>query len=164
MQQTQLTTGEYLKALKVIHIGLTAGVVLFLLIAVVLQLTGFEPELKELEMVLLGITGFAAVSGIFAGNLIFRKKLEQLADLKNLNEKLTGYQSALIVKYALVEGPAFFTIVAYLLTANILFPVITVFLVFVLFLSAPRKEKLISELNLSLTETNVLNKPDALIQ
>ena len=44
MEQTQLTTGEYLKALKVIHIGLTAGVVLFLIIAVVLQLIGFEPE------------------------------------------------------------------------------------------------------------------------
>lgn len=164
MQQNQLTSGEYLKALKVIHIGLTAGVVFFLIIAAVLQFTGFEPELKEMEMVLLGITGFAAVSGIFAGNLIFRKRIDQLVELKNLNEKLTGYQSALIVKYALVEGPAFFTIVAYLLTANILFPVITAFLVFVLVLSAPRKDKLISDLNLSLTETNVLNKPDAFIQ
>ena len=87
-----------------------------------------------------------------------------MKDLKNLNEKLTGYQSALIIKYALVEGPAFFTIVAYLLTANILFPFITVFLVFVLVLSAPRKDKLISDLNLSLSETNLLNKPDALIR
>lgn len=164
MKQTQLTTGEYLKALKVIHIGLIAGVAIFLIIAVVLLLTGFEPELKELEMILLGVTAVAAISGIFAGNLIFRKRLEQLIELKNLDEKLTGYQSALIVKLALIEGPAFFTVVAYLLTANMLFPAIAVLLVFVMVLSAPRKNKLISDLNLSLTETNVLNKPDALIQ
>lgn len=56
MKQSQLTTGEYLKALKVIHIGLTAGVAIFLIIAVVLQLTGFKPELKEIEMILLGVT------------------------------------------------------------------------------------------------------------
>jgi hypothetical protein len=164
MQQTQLTTGEYLKALKVIHIGLTAGVAIFLIIAVVLQLPGFEPKLKELEVIFIGITTVVVISGIFAGNMIFRKRLEQLIELKNLDEKLTGYQSALIVKLALIEGPAFFTVVAYLLTANILFPAIAVLLVFVMVLSAPRKDKLISDLNLSLTESNVLNKPDALIQ
>ena len=164
MEQTQLTAGEYLKALKVIHIGLTAGVVLFLIIAVVLQLTGFEPELKELEMILLGVTAVAAFSGIFAGNMIFRKRLEQLIELKNLNEKLTGYQSALIVKYALIEGPAFFTVVAYLLTTNVLFPVIAVFLVVVMVLSAPRKDKLITDLNLSMKETSILENPDSVIQ
>ena len=164
MKQSQLTTGEYLKALKVIHIGLTAGVVLFLIIAVVLQLTGFEPELKELEMILLGVTAVAAFSGIFAGNMIFRKRLEQLIELKNLNEKLTGYQSALIVKYALIEGPAFFTVVAYLLTTNVLFPVIAVFLVVVMVLSAPRKDKLITDLNLSMKETSILENPDSVIQ
>ena len=164
MEQTQLTAGEYLKALKVIHIGLTAGVVLFLIIAVVLQLTGFEPELKELEMILLGVTAVAAFSGIFAGNMIFRKRLEQLIELKNLNEKLTGYQSALIVKLALIEGPAFFTVVAYLLTTNVLFPVIAVFLVVVMVLSAPRKDKLITDLNLSMKETSILENPDSVIQ
>ena len=164
MEQTQLTTGEYLKALKVIHIGLTTGVVIFLIIAGVLQLTGFEHELKELEMILLGVTAFAAISGIFAGNMIFRKRLEQLIELKNLNEKLTGYQSALIVKYALIEGPAFFTVVAYLLTANVLFPVIAVFLVVVMVLSAPRKDKLITDLNLSMKETSILENPDSVIQ
>ncbi len=164
MEQSQLTTGEYLKALKVIHIGLTAGVVLFLIIAVVLQFTVFEPELKELEMILLGVTAVAAISGIFAGSIIFRKRLEQLIELKNLDEKLTGYQSALIVKLALIEGPAFFTVVAYLLTANILFPAIAVLLVFVMVLSAPRKDKLITDLNFSTKETSVFENPDSVIQ
>ena len=164
MKQSQLTTGEYLKALKVIHIGLTAGMAIFLIIAVVLQLKGFEPELKEIEMILLGVTAFAAISGIFAGNMIFRKRLEQLIELKNLNGKLTGYQSALIVKYALIEGPAFFTVVAYLLTTNVLFPVIAVFLVVVMVLSAPRKDKLISDLNFSTKETSVFENPDSVIQ
>lgn len=164
MEQTLLTSKSYFTSLKIIHFALTAGVVFFLLIAIALQFTGFEPELKEMETILLGITAFAAIAGIFTGNLLFRKRLEQLVELKSLKEKLTGYQSALIVKYAVVEGPVFFCVVAYLLTANILFPVIAVFLVFVLVLFAPRKDKLISDLNLSLTETNELNKPDALIQ
>ena len=129
-----------------------------------LQLSGFEPELKELEVIFIGITTVVAISGIFAGNMIFRKRLEQLIELKNLNEKLTGYQSALIVKYALIEGPAFFTVVAYLLTANVLFPVIAVFLVVVMVLSAPRKDKLITDLNLSMKETSILENPDSVIQ
>lgn len=164
MEQTQLTTKSYFTALKIVHFALTAGVILFLVMAVILQITGFEPELKEMEMILLGITAFAAIAGIFTGNLLFRKRLEQLVELKSLKEKLTGYQSALIVKYALVEGPAFFCVVAYLLTANILFPVIAVFLVFVLVLFAPRKDKLISDLNLSTKETSVFENPDSVIQ
>ena len=164
MEQTQLTTGEYLKVLKVIHIGLTGGVVLFLLIAMVLQLTGFEPELKELEEMLLAITGAGAVAGVFTGNLLFRKKLEQLVELKSLKEKLMGYQSALIIKYALVEGPAFFSVVAYLLTANFLFPGVTLILIFILILYAPGKDKLTSDLNLSKSETDLLDNPHAVLK
>jgi len=164
MEQTQLTSKSYLTSLKIINFALTAGVVFFMLIAIALQFTGFEPELKELEEILLAITVAGAVAGVFTGNLLFRKKLEQIVELKNLREKLMGYQSALIIKYALVEAPAFFSVVAYLLTANNLFPVITVFLVFAMILSAPRKDKLISDLNFSNKETSVFENPDSVIQ
>lgn len=164
MEQTQLTVKSYFTSLKIIHFALTAGVAFFMLIAIVLQFTGFEPELKEMEMILLGITVFAAVSGVFTGNLLFRKRLEQLVEQKSLKEKLMGYQSALIIKYAFVEGPAFFTIVAYLLTANILFPVIAVLLVFTLAFFAPRKEKLIGDLNLSNRESGLFKNPDSIIE
>ncbi len=164
MEQTQLTTKSFFSSLKIIHFALTAGVVLFLLIAIALQFKGFEPELKEMEMILLGITVLAAISGIFTGNLLFRRRLEQLVEQKSLEKKLLGYQSALLLKYALVEGPAFFTIVAYHLTANILFPVITVLLVFTMVLFAPRKEKLISDLNLSNRESVILENQDAVIE
>lgn len=164
MEQTQLTSKSYFTSLKIIHFALTAGIAFFLLIAIGLQFTGFEPELKEMEMILLGITVFAAISGIFTGNLLFRKRLEQLVEQKSLEKKLLGYQSALSLKYALVEGPAFFTIVAYLMTANIMFPVITVLLVFTMVLFAPRKDKLISDLNLSNRESAILENQDAIIE
>lgn len=164
MEQTQLTSKSYFTSLKFVHFALTAGVVFFMLIAIALQFTGFEPESKEIEMILLGITGFAAISGIFTGNLLFRKRLEQLVELKSLKEKLLGYQSALILKYALVEGPAFFSVVAYLLTANLLFPVITLVLVFILILFAPRNDKLISNLNLSNRDSAILENQDAIIE
>ncbi|MGE0019230.1 MAG: hypothetical protein AB7S72_06155 [Draconibacterium sp.] len=164
MEQTQLTSKSYFTSLKIIHFALTAGIAFFMLIAITLQFTGFEPELKEMEMILLGITVFAAASGIFTGNLLFRKRLEQLVELKSLEKKLLGYQSALILKYALVEGPAFFTIVGYLMTANIMFPVITVLLIFTMVLFAPRKDKLISDLNLSNRESAILENQDAVIE
>ena len=164
MEQTQLTTKSFFSSLKIIHFALTAGVVLFLLIAIALQFKGFEPELKEMEMILLGITVLAAISGIFTGNLLFRRRLEQLVEQKSLEKKLLGYQSALLLKYALVESTAFFTIVAYLLTLNIFFPVITVLLVFTMVLFAPRKEKLISDLNLSNRESVILENQDAVIE
>ncbi len=164
MEQAQLKSKSYFTSLKIIHFALTAGIAFFMLIAISLQFTGFEPELKELEEILLAITVAGAVAGVFTGNLLFTKKLEQLVELKCLKEKLIGYQSALILKYAMVEGPAFFTIVAYLLTANILFPLITVLLVFTMVLFAPRKDKLISDLNLSRRETEMLNNSDAVIE
>lgn len=164
MEQTQLTSKSYFTSLKIIHFALTAGIAFFMLIAIVLQFTGFEPELKEMEMILLGITVFAAISGVFTGNLLFRKRLEQLVELKSLKEKLTGYQSALILKLALVEGPAFFSLVAYLLTANLLFPAITLVLIFVFILYAPGKDKLISDLDLSRKESEIFNNPDAAIE
>lgn len=164
MEQTQLTSKSYLTSLKIIHFALTAGVVFFMLIAIALQFTGFEPELKELEEILLAITVAGAVAGVFTGNLLFRKRLEQLVELKGLKEKLMGYQSALIIKYALVEGPAFFSVVAYLLTANLLFPAITLVLISIFILYAPGKDKLISDLNLSRKESEIFDKPDAAIE
>lgn len=164
MEQTQLTSKSYLTSLKIIHFALTAGVVFFMLIAIALQFTGFEPELKELEEILLAITVAGAVAGVFTGNLLFRKRLEQLVELKGLKEKLMGYQSALIIKYALVEGPAFFSVVAYLLTANLLFPAITLVLISIFILYAPGKDKFIGDLNLSRKESEIFDKPDAAIE
>ena len=74
----------------------------------------------------------------------------------SLEQKLKIFQSASIVKYALLEGPAFFAIVAYNLTGNALPLVIGVCLVLYLAVQRPNLQKLLDALPLTSDEKRKL--------
>ncbi|WP_158657208.1 hypothetical protein [Maribacter cobaltidurans] len=74
----------------------------------------------------------------------------------SLENKLKTYQTASIIKYALLEGPAFFAIVAYSLTGNALPLVIAICLVLYLAVQRPNLHKLMDTLPLTSDEKRKL--------
>jgi hypothetical protein len=95
----------------------------FLIVSVVLNLSGgaFIQGEKQEEQIFLIIAGVLAVTAIFAGISIVKKKLENLQLLQSTQEKIEQYRSLLIIRAALMEGPAFFFIVGYLLFGTLAF-------------------------------------------
>lgn len=67
-----------------------------------------------------------------------------------------------MIKYSIVEGQAFFSIIVCLLTAYILFLVLAIVLFFFQFTYKPTKEKLIKDLELTRSEIDLINSRDTI--
>ena len=97
---------ERFKAFKTIHIALCLGVTLAYFFVGDLQ------SLKFLNLPNLDATTFIylliPVAAIFLGNLLFRQQLQNVDKNLNLEDQLGAYQTASIIRWALLEGAAFF--------------------------------------------------------
>jgi hypothetical protein len=69
-----------------------------------------------------------------------------------LFQKLNRYRSILITYIAILEGPAVFAIIGFLLTGYFRFLAITFILLLNMFLKRPSKMRMISDLQLSSNE------------
>lgn len=118
----QITSGEYLKNLFIIYYALLAAQISFAVIMVLIVL-GREADFRFEESSLYFIAGvlFFIIWGIFGGKFIFNVQLKSAKEKNTLIDKLISYRSALIIKYALLEAPAIFSMVSYLLTGEKLF-------------------------------------------
>ena len=164
METIKMTSGGYFKSIKIVHIALVIGVVLFALAAVFLQINGFHTADQEFIIFFLVVVSMFALFGIIASNLIFKKKLRTIRGKPHLKVKMEEYRTALITKLALIEGPAFFAVVAYLVTGDYIFLGITFVLIIVFLIYTPSKTKFINDLELTKNESELINKSDSEIQ
>jgi hypothetical protein len=160
-----LTSKQYLLTSRIIHGAMGSGIVLFnLAIAYLISKqtlgTGYNKE-HEVFYLLVGLVG---LSSVFGGKFIFAMELEKAKKQLTLGEKLTGYQTSNIIRYALIEGAALLSSVSTLLTLSVWFFVVTALFVIVLASFFPTMERIIRELNLSYSEQMQLQNPDAVIR
>ena len=104
-----------LKSLNILHKALLMGQVFFAAVCVFMIYTkAAEPALKELEKILQVIALVMTLGGIFAGIAAFKKKLLQIREMQTDAEaKFSLYRSALILQWALLEGPSIFCIICF---------------------------------------------------
>lgn len=139
-------------AMQVIYSSLMVGVFLFLIVSVVLnQISGpLMPEKKELQQILLIASALLAVSSIAAGIAIARKQLLNLQVIISNTERLDRYRSVLIIRAALMEGPAFFFIVCNLLFANLAFSIGAILCLAVMAFYYPTKSRIGNETGINM--------------
>lgn len=121
METNPLNPKEALKTLRILHFALLSGKIFFSLVVLFLFYNGMEPTGVELSRTFTFIIPVFVVSGYVASHLLFRNRVGVARTAKDLTEKLTHYRAALIVRWALLEGPAFFAIVVYMLTSELIF-------------------------------------------
>ncbi|MDE3743245.1 MFS transporter [Maribacter polysaccharolyticus] len=96
---------EKLQTLKIVHFALCIGVTLAYFVVgdfTISTLLEF-PELDTEAMVFICI----AIAAVLMGNFLFKAQLEKIDRKKSLEEKIPYYQSAALVRWALMEGAAF---------------------------------------------------------
>ncbi len=97
------------------------------------------------------------------GKILTKQRLKLAKEEKQIKAKLEAYRSVSIIKYALLEGTAFFAIITYLLTGEYLLLGFAVMMMFLFATYYPSKEKLVSELELNRAEQAILEDPTAVV-
>ncbi|WP_282014319.1 hypothetical protein [Marinifilum flexuosum] len=155
---------QYLRGLNIIHGALLFGQITFAGITIfITQMNGATAPDAELEDIFFILVPIFFIGCFLASQIIVPKRLEASRKEKDLNSKLGVYRSTQIIKLAMIEGAAFFAIIANLLFANFLFIGFAVLLMCLFATYFPTKEKLIRELELNRDEQNLLDDANAIV-
>lgn len=156
------TLKQYFTSLTIIHAALVMGQVLFAGVAYYIHSQQSQRQVASTgDDITLYLTVAMAIAGVAGGHVISTSKIKSLRNLKSLGEKLSGYRTALILRYALLEGPSLFALVNYLTSGNIIFLAISAMLVAITILFRPSKERAIIDLEPNPVEKKDLENPDA---
>jgi len=164
METQTLTVGNYFKANIIIHVAMVMGLVFFLLVSFLLQKNSFGTIGGNLSKSAVYITPIIALIGLFGSASLFKRKLNGCRTKQHLNEKLTEYRSALILKFAIIEGTTFILIIFYFLTGEFIILSAAGLLIIVFTTYIPTKAKLINDLALSFTDRQILDDPNTEIK
>lgn len=111
---------QYL-SFKVIHIAMCLGILIFLLVAVYISNKGGFTQAGE------SLTNSLKIASLLSFVIllplaywIFISKVKYIKTLTNRDHKLQAFGLAMLIKLALIEGPCLFSIVAYMLTSNMI--------------------------------------------
>lgn len=141
---------SFLKSLNIIHLFLVAGLSVVTLY-VIWQINSFNASNSE-DNLFLYVVPILALIGYFGSQLLFRKLTTRINPSIALEEKLKKYQSFLLIKYALIEFPAFIGLMAYYSSGNALPLVISICLLAYFSVQRPTKENIIKWVPLSQEE------------
>jgi hypothetical protein len=145
------------KAIRVLFFALLAGQLAFALIITALVEAGLlAGGNNEVSNILLVAVVVLAATTVPASFILFRKRLAAINPEDQLGKKLELYRAALIVRMALCEMPALFTIIAYFVTHNHAFLWIIIILIGNFLFIYPTGEKIINQLQLNSKEQSVL--------
>ncbi len=96
---------EKLKTIKTIHLAICAGVIIaYFMIGDLSSLENLEmPIIDKASVIYLLIP----ISSIFLSNLLYKSQVNNIDSKLKLEEKIPFYQTASIIRLAILEGAAF---------------------------------------------------------
>lgn len=154
-----MTVENYFKANRIVHIAFVIGLAFFALVSFLMQLNGFGTIGENVNKFAVYIIPIIALIGLISSTLLFKRKLNECKTKQNLKEKLTEYRSALILKFGIIEGTTFITLISYLLTGELIVLAVAGILIIAFITYFPTKGKLINDLELSFTDKQIFDDP-----
>lgn len=145
------TGSAYVKILQMMHLAICIAPALFG-IFVIFSRDSLGKSFNDMGSLFIYVVPFAALGGYFLSAFLFGKVMHKLHQKQDLQQKLGGYQSASILKYALLEAPALLSFFAYLGNNHPLYLVIGISLLVYLFFQRPTKAVIIKDLQLKQTD------------
>lgn len=146
------------KALKILHLTITAGLLLFTVVMFLLfqtgQLKAVDPSLERTLQV---VAVVVSVALLLVGFNIFKRKMMEARNSTAPGEtRMSLYRTACIIWWAMIEGPGLLAVVCFFITGNYAFVALAAFHILILFFFMPRKENIIVLLNLNSKEVEQL--------
>ncbi|MBL7559676.1 MFS transporter [Olleya sp. YSTF-M6] len=102
---------EQLKIFKIIHIALVVGIIMaYFFLGNLSDFSQLKmPEINNENMIYLAIP----IVAFLLSNLLFKRLVSKIESNLSLKQKLVAYQSATIVRYAILEGAAFIILIIF---------------------------------------------------
>ena len=154
-----MTPNSFVKTLTLIHSVLIMGLVTFVGVSLYLSNDKINFDFNTEDTFLL-ILPIIAISALVLSRIVPQKLLQSIKETEDLKKILAQYQTASVIKYALIEGPAMIGIVMFMSTNNAAFLVISGVLTIYLLLQKPTKTKIEKELKLRGESRNQFMKYD----
>ena len=153
--ESNIVVKEQIKTLKIIYSALIIGVLVF---ATYVYFSFKNPMYKfDVNDMFSFVVPVLAISGIFISSFLYKSMLNKIDTNDSLQSKFAKYQTATLLKGAMLEGPALLASVASLLTNNAIYLIVVIVMLFIMYLKFPTFEKFKSEVTLSLEEKSHLN-------
>jgi len=154
---------EYFRVLNIMFFMLLFGQVFFLVVVVLFVFFGiFKGAYEESNLFYFIVLLFVA-GGYYGGNYFYKKMLKKIHSQTELTQKFDTMMWAILVKMLLIEGASSISSIFYLLTADNMFLIISLMIIFLFFMSRLQKEKIIADMHLSTQEHEKLKDPTAII-
>jgi hypothetical protein len=164
MEKRKVTSEAFFRTLLILFAGMLMSQFTFAGVMVYMQLTG-ELELTAggLEPMWTYILIGGASIGLLTSPLLANMFIAKAAMKPTLSEKLRGYQTASIIRYALLELPSILGIVGFMNTGAYWFFGFTGASVISFLLVIPNKQRAIEALRLNHEEAALVNDPAAVL-
>jgi len=146
----------YFKSVTTIHLAMVAGTTLMFIIVNFILRDGFNFPWVDFNDVLIYPAIFLVIVAILGSPFVFVRAITTVVEDANLHQKYVRYQSANVMKWALIEGPALFLIVCTLLNPTWFYVGGSLVLIILLIMNRPSKEKMSMVMRLSREEQDVL--------
>lgn len=159
MSTNKISLEENIRNNFVLWSAMLIGQLFFVAISVYLVTSGgMKTDGLYLTKPLLYIVPIMVLTSVLVSFYIFKQRLNSLKDQTDLAAKFVDYRSALIIRWALIEGPSFFAIVSYLLTGSYILLGIAIVLIIVFILIIPNRATAETDLEISWQDKNELMK------
>jgi hypothetical protein len=157
---------DYFKSIRIIFFALLAAQLTFALVAFYLSLESgsAKANANSLRSIFLVIALVLALNGLVAGNMVYRSRLRKIIQNRNLSTKLNEYRSTFLIRLAMLEASTLFSLVAYLVTGDLIFIGFAgMTLAYFVFLN-PTKAGIAFDLELKTEEKTIIENPDSIIE
>ena len=152
-----VTKGSQIKALQIVHRALLLGVLLFGIISIYIRhLRKLQGVSSSTDKILQVAVLLVAALAIWIGFSIFNKRISNMAFGLSVQEKMKVYLAAALTRWALIEAPAFFAMVGFLITGNFAFFALGLTILLVLGMVGPSKINIAHQLQLTEKEMTEL--------
>ena len=146
---------QFMINLRMLYLALVAGVIIFL--AVVINLLGSENITTTGDLEILFLVDVIVTAVMLPGAYLISNRLyEQINRKESLANRLAQFQSAFIIRLAMIEAPALLSVIVLLLTGNISALALFALSLALFALNYPTPEKIGRTLDLSDKEKELL--------
>ncbi len=152
--QDQQQPNSFLKTITIIHLALLMGQLIFAVLA--FTINGSTAIVIDTNDTYLFVEIIMVIGCFIASTILFKRQLVEAIQQGDVSSKLTRYQTALIIRCALLEGASLFGIVNYMISGNLLYLIISGLIILYFLSFRPTKEKIKEDLQLSYDEVELL--------
>lgn len=148
----QSNIAESFKTTFIIYFSLIIGQVLFFIIAMVFVNNSDNIPNKELDNVFTIVVPVFGITMMYISRILYYKNVAKIDRSISLENKLNSYRTSKIISWAIIESGCILSLVAYMLTFNLLDVIVFLFLIGFFFMIKPSKENFIKDFNLTSEE------------